>query len=84
MYQSYQSLLTEVDDSVGILTLNKAERHNAFDELLIDEVHAALEAVLNRTPEPAPSGRRLTPARASARDVSELGRAARKARPAGR
>ncbi|WP_301103374.1 enoyl-CoA hydratase/isomerase family protein [Propionivibrio sp.] len=34
----YQSIITEVDDSVGILTLNKAERHNAFDELLIAEI----------------------------------------------
>jgi methylglutaconyl-CoA hydratase len=38
----YQSIITEVDDSVGILTLNKAERHNAFDELLIDEVISGL------------------------------------------
>ena len=38
----YQSIITEVDDSVGILTLNKAERHNAFDELLIDEVTRGL------------------------------------------
>lgn len=38
---------------------------------LLDEVHAALEAVLDRTPE-APEGRRVTAARASARDVSEL------------
>ena len=34
----YQSIITEVDDSVGILTLNKAERHNAFDEQLVDEI----------------------------------------------
>lgn len=38
---------------------------------LLDEVHAALEAVLDRAPE-APEGRRITAARASARDVSEL------------
>ena len=42
MYQSYQSLLTEVDDSIGIVTLNKEERHNAFDQLLIDELTHAL------------------------------------------
>ena len=42
MYQSYQSLLTEVDDSVGIVTLHKEERHNAFDQLLIDELTHAL------------------------------------------
>lgn len=38
---------------------------------LLDEVHAALEAVLDRTPA-APEGRRITTVRASARDVSEL------------
>ena len=38
----YQSIITEVDDSIGILTLNKAERHNAFDELLIDEMTRGL------------------------------------------
>ena len=34
----YQSILIEIDDSVGILTLNRAERHNALDELLISEL----------------------------------------------
>jgi methylglutaconyl-CoA hydratase len=38
----YQSILIEVDESVGILTLNKAERHNALDELLIDEITSGL------------------------------------------
>ncbi|WP_376866858.1 [protein-PII] uridylyltransferase [Brevundimonas staleyi] len=38
---------------------------------LLDEVHAALETVLDRAPA-APDGRRITAARASARDVSEL------------
>ena len=38
----YQSLITEVDDYVGILTLNKSERHNAFDELLISEMTSGL------------------------------------------
>ena len=42
MYQPYQSILTEVDDSVGIVTLNKEERHNAFDQQLIDELTHAL------------------------------------------
>lgn len=42
MYHSYQSILTEIDDSVGIVTLNKEERHNAFDQLLIDEFTHAL------------------------------------------
>ncbi|MEI7429703.1 MAG: enoyl-CoA hydratase/isomerase family protein [Betaproteobacteria bacterium] len=34
----YQSIVTEVDDSVGILTLNKADRHNALDEILVAEM----------------------------------------------
>jgi methylglutaconyl-CoA hydratase len=34
----YQSIITEVDESIGILTLNKAERHNALDEALIAEI----------------------------------------------
>jgi len=38
----YQSILTEVDGAIGILTLNKAERHNAFDETLIAEMTAGL------------------------------------------
>ena len=38
----YQSIITEVDDSIGILTLNRAERHNAFDELLVDEITRGL------------------------------------------
>jgi [protein-PII] uridylyltransferase len=42
-------------------------------EALLDTVQAALEAVLDRTPE-APTGRRIVAARASARDVSDLNR----------
>lgn len=38
----YQSIITEVDDSVGILTLNKADRHNALDEQLIAEMSEGL------------------------------------------
>jgi methylglutaconyl-CoA hydratase len=38
----YQSIIIEVDGAVGILTLNKAERHNAFDEVLIAEITAGL------------------------------------------
>ena len=34
----YTSILTEVDGPLGILTLNKPERHNAFDEVLIGEI----------------------------------------------
>ena len=38
----YQSIVTEVDAGVGILTLNKAERHNALDELMIGEITSGL------------------------------------------
>jgi methylglutaconyl-CoA hydratase len=38
----YRSIITEVDGGVGILTLNKAERHNAFDEELIAELTEGL------------------------------------------
>lgn len=38
----YHSIVTEIDDSVGILTLNKAERHNAFDATLVAEMRQAL------------------------------------------
>lgn len=38
----FQSILIEVDGPVGILTLNKAERHNAFDDVLIGEITAGL------------------------------------------
>lgn len=38
----YKSILTEVDGPIGILTLNKAARHNAFDEVLIGEITAGL------------------------------------------
>jgi enoyl-CoA hydratase/carnithine racemase len=60
----YQSILTEVDGNVGILTLNKAQRHNAFDEQLIAEITAGLRE-LEPTPRFAPSSCR-PPARASA------------------
>ena len=39
----YQSIMTEVDGSVGILTLNKPKRHNAFDEQLIAEITVGLQ-----------------------------------------
>jgi methylglutaconyl-CoA hydratase len=38
----YQSIVTEVDNAVGLLTLNEAERHNALDELLIEEITGGL------------------------------------------
>jgi len=39
----YQSIMTEVDGSVGILTLNKPKCHNAFDEQLIAEITVGLQ-----------------------------------------
>ena len=41
----YQSIIVEVDDSVGILTLNKPERHNALDEQLVTEMTTGLLAL---------------------------------------
>lgn len=38
----YQSILTEVDNAVGIISLNKTERLNAVDALLIGEMTQAL------------------------------------------
>lgn len=38
----YQSIITEVDNSVGILTLNRADRHNALDGTLVAEITAGL------------------------------------------
>ena len=46
---AYQSILTEVDGAVGILTLNRAERHNAFDETLIGEITAGLRELEDDT-----------------------------------
>ena len=39
---SYQSIIIEVDGPVGILTLNRGDRHNAFDETLIEEITQGL------------------------------------------
>ncbi|OGG44297.1 MAG: enoyl-CoA hydratase [Candidatus Handelsmanbacteria bacterium RIFCSPLOWO2_12_FULL_64_10] len=39
----YESILTEVDAGVGIITLNRAERHNAFDDVLIGELSDAID-----------------------------------------
>ena len=38
----YQSIITEIDDGVGILTLNRPDRHNALDKTLVAETTAAL------------------------------------------
>lgn len=37
-----QSIITEVEDSVGMLTLNKPERHNTCDEAMVGEITAGL------------------------------------------
>lgn len=37
-----QTILTEIDAGVGIVTLNRPERHNAFDEAMIAEVSEAM------------------------------------------
>ena len=39
---TYQSISIETDGPVGILTLNRGDRHNAFDETLIDEITRGL------------------------------------------
>ena len=41
----YQSIVTEIDDAVGILTLNRPARHNALDETLISEITTGLLAL---------------------------------------
>ena len=38
----YQNLLTEIDRGVGIVTLNRPDRHNAFDDVTIVELTHAL------------------------------------------
>ena len=39
---SYASIVIEVDGPVGIVTLNRADRHNAFDEILIEDLTRGL------------------------------------------
>lgn len=38
----YKNILTETDDGVGIVTLNRPERHNAFDDTMIAELADAM------------------------------------------
>jgi methylglutaconyl-CoA hydratase len=45
-----QSIITEVDDGVGMLTLNRADRHNVLDRALVAEMTAGLLA-LDEAPE---------------------------------
>jgi hypothetical protein len=42
---TYQNILTEIDGGVGIITLNRADRHNAFDDVTILELIEALGAM---------------------------------------
>ena len=39
------SILCETDDGIGMITLNRGERHNALDETLVDELTRALDAL---------------------------------------
>lgn len=41
------SILSEIDAGIGILTLNRPERHNAFDATVIDELARAIERMAN-------------------------------------
>jgi methylglutaconyl-CoA hydratase len=38
-----QSILVEADGPIGILTLNRGDRHNAFDDVVIDELTRGLD-----------------------------------------
>ena len=40
-----QNVLTEIDAGVGIVTLNRPERHNAFDDTMIAELSEAMLAM---------------------------------------
>ena len=40
---TYQNILTETDAGVGIVTLNRPERHNAFDDTMIAELADAMQ-----------------------------------------
>jgi methylglutaconyl-CoA hydratase len=42
----YQNILTEIDQGVGILTLNRADRHNAFDDVTVAEISGAMQALI--------------------------------------
>ena len=45
----YETILTEVDNGVGIVTMNRPERHNAFDDVLIRDLIDAV-GVMERDP----------------------------------
>ena len=42
---TYQNILTEVDHGVGLITLNRSDRHNAIDGLLVTELTAGIAAM---------------------------------------
>ena len=42
---TYQSLLVEIKHGVGILWMNRPQTHNAFDEIMVTEMTAALRAL---------------------------------------
>ena len=46
---TYQNILTEVDAGVGIVTLNRPERHNAFDDAMIAELSDAMATMASDT-----------------------------------
>jgi methylglutaconyl-CoA hydratase len=39
----YNNIITEIDLGIGIVTLNRPERHNAFDDALIAELSTAID-----------------------------------------
>lgn len=41
----YETIVTEVDEGIGILTLNRADKHNVLDRTLVEEMTAALTAL---------------------------------------
>ncbi len=43
--EQFQPLLLEIKDQVAILTLNRPELHNAFNEILISELHRAIKNI---------------------------------------
>ena len=42
-FSAYATLRLDRDGPVGTLTLNRPERHNAFDDVLVGELDAALK-----------------------------------------
>lgn len=40
---SYETLLTEVEDGIGVITVNRPEVRNTVNQRVIDDLHDALE-----------------------------------------